>query len=259
MRKYLTSLMIVFTLLLALGGMYLPSLLLDRQQAAVMKESGIVKVPSVTKVEEAPIYTIQVQDAPVTEETMLTLEEIFTISQSYNQDKDWLFCDPTVGQLSSDEAANRAIETVHDFCVQGILPEVYADISSLNWEAIQGTKAFSQPSELAAAPKLGCWIITFGIKGEEGSLVLYLNAVTGQVLQAYATYSSVLSKDSEGISTILDKYLDYLGIDGKLSASSHWTDDSVAGYYFNDFQSGIVVKQINSETKGNIDLIVRVS
>lgn len=76
MRKYLTSLMILFTLLLALGGMYLPSLLLDRQQAAVMEESGIVDVPSANKAEEVPGNTTQVQDSPATEETMLTSEEI---------------------------------------------------------------------------------------------------------------------------------------------------------------------------------------
>ncbi|MPM85825.1 hypothetical protein SDC9_132907 [bioreactor metagenome] len=259
MRKYLTSLMILFTLLLALGGMYLPSLLLDRQQAAVMEESGIVDAPSANKAEEAPGNTTQGQDSPTTEETMLTSEEIFTISKSYNQDTDWLFCDPTAGQLSSDEAIDRAIETVKGFCEQGILPESYANVSSLDRKVVQGTKAFAQPSELDAAPKLGCWIITFGTKVKEGSLELYLNAVTGQILQVSATYSSDLSNDLGDVSAILDKYLDYLGIDGKMNASSHWSDDSVAGYYFKDFQSGIVVKQIKNESNGDQDLIIRIS
>lgn len=190
---------------------------------------------------------------------MLTSEEVFAISKSYNQDKDWLFCDPTAGQLSSDEAIDRAIETVKGFCEQGILPESYANVSSLDRKAIQGTKAFAQPSELAVAPKLGCWIIIFGTKVKEGSLELYLNAVTGQILQVYATYSPDLSNDFGDVSAILDQYLDYLGIDGKINASSHWSDDSVAGYYFKDFQSGVAVKQIVNEGKENQELIIQIS
>lgn len=110
MKKYISaSLLILFTLALAVCGLFLPSVLMDRQQQSLFDRTETIHLPVATDSE--------------TQTTELTPEEFFTMAISYGMLDTypfWQSYESTSQQLTTEYLIQTAHQQIKQLCELGI-------------------------------------------------------------------------------------------------------------------------------------------
>lgn len=126
MKKYISaSLLILFTLALAVCGLFLPSVLMDRQQQSLFDRTETIHLPVTTDSE--------------TQTTELTPEEFFTMAISYGMLDTypfWQSYESTSQQLTTEYLIQTAHQQIKQLCELGILPDIFAD-TNYTWENVE--------------------------------------------------------------------------------------------------------------------------
>lgn len=143
-----------------------------------------------------------------TNNSSLTIEQIREALISLNDNKEIKFHDPTINQLTLDEAVTKAIVDIKYFCEKGILPSSFNSIdNSWNTYAYLGTKA---PINVDSKDIYSYWTISFS----NGDLLIELkqNAYTGNIWRVTACDFVSENVESVNIEEALKLYSNYLGI-----------------------------------------------
>ena len=126
--------------------------------------------------------------------------------------------EPVPGQLSMTEATQSGMVWLGDFLLprldrEGMIPKEYR-LSCYLWADSQ-----AEAGEGAADPLSGYWEVSFA--GEELDAVLFLNAVTGQVLRAWIAlpYPEGEHPDEERLTELLEDYADSFGVEAGYAIS----------------------------------------
>ena len=138
----------------------------------------------------------------------LTIEQIRNILITWNENRDIKIHEPTINQLTMDEAVSKAIDDIKYFCEKGILPKSFETIDN-NWntQAFLVSKAFE---ERKIKDAYSYWIIRF--RSDELNIELKQNAYTGQIWNIVAYDFTEDKKENISIEESLKIYADYLGI-----------------------------------------------
>ena len=158
----------------------------------------------------------------------LTIEQIREVLVTWNDNRELRVHDPTMNQLTMDEAVSKSIDDIKYFCEVGILPTSIKSIDdSWNTYAYLGIKA---PMYTYLKYIYSYWTIKFS--NEEVTIEIKQNAYTGQIWNIVA-YDFV-NDDTENINIeeALKLYSNYLGISmdnyskSELGYGSLTSDDS---------------------------------
>lgn len=220
MKKYVTGFIIIFfTLLLILSGLFLPGFLMDRQQHSLFAKTETIHLPTAEAAENKAF----IQFAP---------EQLFPIAVSYGEVLNWNVYNSSDGDLTTEYLIQITNEQISQLCQLGILPELFSN-TTYTWERIErGTtwpsneSDFSSShleSEAKAHSKGSRSISSSGSSQDYNGWVFYcgnsdltihvhINASSGQILSLSAVWSETDAKSStpNSPSYILEQYLDYL-------------------------------------------------
>ena len=193
---------------IAFGGIFALWSRLDRERAQLLSGGGTVGIPAGTEgamSQSVGVVDVKIKAADLSQEELrravLCLE---SASEKYPHE-------PVPGQLSMTEATQSGMVWLGDFLLprldrEGMIPKEYR-LSCYLWadsqaEADEGTD-----------PLAGYWEVSFA--GEELDAVLFLNAVTGQVLRAWIAlpYPEGEHPDAERLTELLEDYADSLGVE----------------------------------------------
>lgn len=126
MKKYISaSLLILFTLALAVCGLFLPSVLMDRQQQSLFDRTETIHLPVAAD-----------SEAQTTE---LTPEEFFTMAISYGMLDTypfWQSYESTNQQLTTEYLIQAAHQQIKQLCELGVLPDIFAN-TNYTWENVE--------------------------------------------------------------------------------------------------------------------------
>lgn len=199
---------------IAFGGIFTLWSRLDRERAQLLSGGGTVGIPAGTEgvmSKSVGVVDVEIKAADLSQEELrravLCLE---SASEKYPHE-------PVPGQLSMTEATRSGLAWLGDFLLprldrEGMIPKEYR-LSCYLWadsqaEADEGTD-----------PLAGYWEVSFA--GEELDAVLFLNAVTGQVLRAWIAlpYPEGEHPDAERLTELLEDYADSLGVEAGYAIS----------------------------------------
>nr|WP_296463347.1 hypothetical protein [uncultured Acetatifactor sp.] len=199
---------------IAFGGIFALWSRLDRERAQLLSGGGTVGIPAGTEgvmSKSVGVVDVEIKAADLSQEELrravLCLE---SASEKYPHE-------PVPGQLSMTEATRSGLAWLGDFLLprldrEGMIPKEYR-LSCYLWadsqaEADEGTD-----------PLAGYWEVSFA--GEELDAVLFLNAVTGQVLRAWIAlpYPEGEHPDAERLTELLEDYADSLGVEAGYAIS----------------------------------------
>lgn len=153
-------------------------------------------------------FDILSSSAAETTNSSLTIEEIREILISLNDNKEIRFHDPTINQLTMDEAVTKAITDIKYLCEKGILPSRFNSIdSSWNTYAYLGTKA---PINVDSKDIYSYWTISFS--NEDLIIELKQSAYSGQIWSLEARDFISNDMNNINIEEVLKIYANYLGI-----------------------------------------------
>ncbi|MGG7059095.1 hypothetical protein ACQPUY_13690 [Clostridium nigeriense] len=182
----------------------------------------------------------------------LTVDEIREILVTWSDNREIRVHDPTINQLTMDEAVSRSIDDIKDFCAKGILPNSFKSVDdSWNTYAYLGTKA---PEDTNLKDRYSYWTIKFS--NEELLIELKQNAYTGQIWKIVAYDFVNDNVENINIEEALKMYSNYLGISmgnyskSELGYGSLTSDDS---RLILSYQSNTLVEKGN--TKIEISLL----
>ena len=195
---------------IAFGGIFALWSRLDRERAQLLSGGGQVGIPAVTDAvmsQSIGVVDVKIKAADLSQEELrravLCLE---SASEKYPHE-------PVPGQLSMTEATQSGMVWLGDFLLprldrEGMIPKEYR-LSCYLWADSQ-----AEAGEGAADPLSGYWEVSFA--GEELDAVLFLNAVTGQVLRAWIAlpYPEGEHPDEERLTELLEDYADSFGVPG---------------------------------------------
>lgn len=126
MKKYITaSLLILFTLALAVCGLFLPSVLMNRQQQSLFARTETIHLPVAAD-----------SEAQTTE---LTPEEFFTMAISYgilDTYPFWQSYESTSQQLTTEYLIQAAHQQIKQLYELGVLPDIFAN-TNYTWENVE--------------------------------------------------------------------------------------------------------------------------
>ena len=199
---------------IAFGGIFALWSRLDRERAQLLSGGGTVGIPAGTEgvmSKSVGVVDVEIKAADLSQEELrravLCLE---SASEKYPHE-------PVPGQLSMTEATRSGLAWLGDFLLprldrEGMIPKEYR-LSCYLWadsqaEADEGTD-----------PLAGYWEVSFA--GEELDAVLFLNAVTGQVLRAWIAlpYPEGEYPDEERLTELLEDYADSFGVEAGYAIS----------------------------------------
>lgn len=199
---------------IAFGGIFALWSRLDRERAQLLSGGGTVGIPAGTEgvmSQSIGVVDVEIKAVDLSQEELrravLCLE---SASEKYPHE-------PVPGQLSMTEATRSGLAWLGDFLLprldrEGMIPKEYR-LSCYLWadsqaEAGEGTDPLS-----------GYWEVSFA--GEELDAVLFLNAVTGQVLRAWIAlpYPEGEHPDAERLTELLEDYADSLGVEAGYAIS----------------------------------------
>lgn len=239
MKKYIKGLLIIlFILLLALGGLFLPILLMDRQQNALFAKTETIHLPTT---EDTASDTF-IQFAP---------EDLLSIAASYGQVMSWSAYNSTEEDMTTEFLIQTTQEQINQLCQLGILPEIFLD-ANYTWINIErGTtwipsESYSVSSSVTEQDYNG-WIAICG--NGDLSIRVHINSSSGQIFSLNASWYR--SEDSKTVphtqSYIFEQYLNYLELsDVSYLPNVHndflWGDDYTY-YWFGDYNIGLLVQQ----------------
>lgn len=126
MKKYfLASFLILFTFALLIGGLFLPTALMNKQQQAFFSRTETITLPTET---ESTSSTNEV-----------TPDEFFNIALSYSlleSEPFWRSYDPSSQPLTTEYLIQTAHEQIKQLCEQDILPELFTK-TNYTWENVE--------------------------------------------------------------------------------------------------------------------------
>ncbi len=200
---------------IAFGGIFALWSRLDRERAQLLSGGGQVGIPAVTDAvmsQSIGVVDVKIKAADLSQEELrravLCLE---SASEKYPHE-------PVPGQLSMTEATQSGMVWLGDFLLprldrEGMIPKEYR-LSCYLWADSQ-----AEAGEGAADPLSGYWEVSFA--GEELDAVLFLNAVTGQVLRAWTAlpYPEGEYPDEERLTELLEDYADSFGVEAGYAIS----------------------------------------
>ena len=190
-------------------------------------------------------FDISISNGSESSDSNLTVEEIREVIISWNDNKEMRVHDPTINQLTMDEAIVKSIDDIKYFCEEGILPSSFDSIDySWNTEAYLGTKA---PIDINLKDIYSYWTIRFS---NEGLLIeLKQSAYTGQIWKIVAYDFIGDNLESINIEEALKMYSNYLGVSmgnyskSELGYGSLISDDS---NLILSYQSNTLVEKANT-------------
>ncbi|MGG7144249.1 hypothetical protein ACQPVP_12400 [Clostridium nigeriense] len=176
----------------------------------------------------------------------LTTEQIREVLVTWNDNKELRVHDPTINQLTMDEAVSRSIEDIKYFCDAGIIPTSIKSIDdSWNTYAYLGTKA---PMYTYSKYIYSYWTIKFS--NEDVNIEIKQNAYTGYIWNI-TIYDFINDNvESINIEEALKMYSNYLGIPmsnyskSELGYGSLTSDDSKL---ILSYQSNTLVEKGNAK------------
>lgn len=185
---------IIMILIIIIGSWFLTRVLLYNQENKLLSE--------VREFSNNIINDISISN------NELTTEEIRDILISWSDNRDIRIHEPTISQLTMDEAVDRAINDIKYFCEKGILKKDFENINEYwNTQAFLGTKA---SIETSIKDSYSYWTIRF--RSDELNIELKQNAYTGDIWRIVAYDFTEDKKENINIEEILKLYSDYLGI-----------------------------------------------
>jgi hypothetical protein len=197
-------------------------------------------------------FDISINSDSESSDSDLNIEEIREILVTWNDNKEIRVHDPTINQLTMDEAVSKSIEDIKYFCAKGILPNSFKSVdASLNTYAYLGTKA-SEDTDLK--DRYSYWTIKFS--SEELFIELKQNAYTGQIWNIVAYDFVNDNVESVDIEKGLKMYSDYLGI----NMSNYSKSELGYGSLISEDSRLILSYQINTSIeKGNTRIEISLS
>lgn len=213
-QKKQTFIGVLLIIVIIIGSFGVTKLLLRKQEQRLLSE-----------VKE---FDINVTSNNEINNSSLTIEQIREILITWSDNRDIRVHEPTINQLTMDEAVSKAIEDIKYFCEKGILPKKFADIDDYwNTQAFLGNKA---TLETSFKDTFSYWTIRFSI--DELLIELKQNAYSGDIwgISAYDFIGSEI--DNINIEEALNTYADYLNINmsnyskSELSYGSLTSEDS---------------------------------
>lgn len=138
----------------------------------------------------------------------LTMEQIRDILITWNDNRDIKVHEPTINQLTMDEAVNKAIDDIKYFCEKAILPKDFETIDDYwNTQAFLGSKVSADKDFKEV---YSYWTIRF--RTDELNIEVRQNAYTGDIWRIVAYDFTEDKKENINIEEALKVYSDYLGI-----------------------------------------------
>lgn len=249
MKRYVTGFFIIlFTLLLALGGLFLPGFLMDQQQHSLFAKTETIHLPTAEAAENKTF----IQFSP---------EQLFPIAISYGEVVNWNAYDSSNGDLTTEYLIQTTNEQISQLCQLGILPEIFLN-ATYTWERIErGTTWFpneseysssilsSETEEISEEPEHTSNAITrqnyngwvFYCGNSDLTIHVHINASSGQILNLSATWPNKddNSTTPNSSSYILKQYLDYL----ELSDVPHTAiENDSTSCRFDDYRAALVIQ-----------------
>lgn len=203
----LSGILLAFTI--AFGGIFALWSRLERERAELLSEGGEVEIP--VRTQSKVSQSIGVVDVEM-KAVELTGEELLQAMSCLESTSEKYAHEPMPGQLSMTEAVQSAMGWLGDFLLPHLgreeaIPKEY-QLSCYLW-AGSDEENRGKSSDLLS----GYWEVS--LAGEEMESVLFLNAVTGQVLKAWISlpFPGGEWPDKEDLSVLLEDYADSLGIE----------------------------------------------
>ncbi len=204
-RFFVNASGILLAFAIAFGGIFAVWSRLDAERDSLLSGGGDVEIPvRIESMETLDMTAVEVKTENLTQaqlrQALLCLE---SASEKYTHE-------PTAGQLSMTEAAQRGMVWIKDFFLprlnQETIPKEYR-MSCYLWAGEAGAAGE------AGDDLLGYWEVS--VTAEEMEAVLVLNAVTGQVLRAWVAlpFSAGEHPGDDSLSELLEDYVDSFGIE----------------------------------------------
>lgn len=225
MIKYIRGFFIIlFTLLLATGGLFLPVFLINKQQEALFAKTETIHLPTA----EDTNHTAFIQFTP---------DQLLPIAVCYGDRINWNVYDAVNEDLTTEYLIQTTHEQIDQLCQLGILPEIFSG-ANYTWENIERGTAWTDeiteffPVSPIAKQDFSGWIAY--CRNSNVTINVRINASSGQILYLFASWTKEEGTQSSPNSTseILAQYLDYLGL-SDVSCGIWNTDDN---HYYCSFE-----------------------
>ncbi len=200
---------ILLAFAIAFGGIFALWSRLERERAELLSGGGQVEIP--VRNQSMASQTMGVVDVEV-KVADLTGEELLQAISCLESTSEKYAREPMPGQLSMTEAVQSAMGWLEGFFLSHLgreeaIPKEY-QLSCYLWAESDKEKGGEWADLLS-----GYWEVS--LSGEEMESVLFLNAVTGQVLKAWISlpFPGGEWPDKDSLSLLLEDYADSLGIE----------------------------------------------
>lgn len=232
-RTIYTVFGVALSLLIATGGWFITNSLLDRKESDLLSARGSVHV-------DAPqqTNTVPPDDSVITSDpTKLTAAEMYTVLEYWELNGTEQAHEPTDGQISMEQALNRAHEWLEYFCGQGLLSSKLLDYEPRKTNAYLSRNVPSQSGATAQNPLVKAEDIrdskllepfysywTVRLYAERLNIMLIINAGTGQIWKAEIDSSTATINfngvNAEEMQTAFKAYIDIENADGILNTNA---------------------------------------
>lgn len=210
MKKYFSLLpLLLLAALFSVCGLFLPKLLMNRQQNSLLTKTETMLLPTMTDIPGSRTFQ------------KFQPEKLLQIASSYgnhSMDYWWITYTPEEGQLTTEELIQVAHQQIDHLCELGILPELFSR-ENYTYEGVEHGIPWTE-KEGEYSPGDSCepdsdfsgWVVSGG--NSHLSITVHVNSSSGQILKLSASWNSADSSScSESGTDILKQYLKYLELE----------------------------------------------
>lgn len=238
MLKYTRGFFIIlFTLLLALGGLFLPVFLMNKQQESLFAKTEAIHLPTAENTDHKDF----IRFAP---------DQLLPIAFSYGEGGHWNVYDSVNEDLTTEYLIQTTHEQIDQLCQLGILPEIFSG-ANYTWENIERGNAWTEeivelfPSVALEEQDFSGWIAY--CRNSNLFINVRINASSGQILNLSASWTeeSKTRNTPQNAPEILAGYLNYLELNDLPHSIVGETDTCCSCRFENDYPVWLIVQQNN--------------
>jgi len=206
-QKIFTAAGIALSLIIAVGGWILTSMLIDMRSDALFSATEIMWI-NVHEERISPFSDVYGGDAS-NDRIVLSESEIASVLNNWSSRGRERPHEPMAGQINMEQAITLGLAELSSYAEQGILPAELFTFNTINANLRQNLPDGNQFLE----PVYSYWTVIF--TGEYTSVTLIMNAVTGQIWNIDIILRSFFYElNTDSLYNALDTFVSNIGLTG---------------------------------------------
>ncbi len=230
-KKILTITAVFLSVLFAVGGWYLTSILIETKSDSLLSSSGI------TKSEPQVNITSASDQSKLPANASLTYEEMLNVLKNWESPGWERYHEPAANQINMEQAIRAAKAFIKDFRKCALMSKTKIRLNNMKAVAYLCQNQPYENYDLILSPIYSYWLVD--LRNNAIDITLTINAVTGQVWRISIDTVKYTETIKNTVENALDLFISKLGLEsGHLEFDSLPIDSMAIYKSLSDYKNG---------------------